>query len=45
MKCAGLATWFAEHGPTMLADEPAPVEGGQAYVSFLPIGTVLGVMP
>ncbi len=44
-KCAGLASWFAEHGPAMLADEPAPVEGGQAYVSFLPIGTVLGIMP
>ncbi len=44
-KCAGLASWFAEHGPAMLADEPAPVEGGQVYVSYLPVGTVLGIMP
>jgi succinate-semialdehyde dehydrogenase len=45
-KCAAAMEWFAEHGPAILADEPAPVEGDdQVYVSFLPIGTVLGVMP
>ncbi|RFU49913.1 NAD-dependent succinate-semialdehyde dehydrogenase [Paraburkholderia sp. DHOC27] len=45
-KCASAVEWFAEHGPAILADEPAPVEGpDQVYVSFLPIGTVLGVMP
>jgi succinate-semialdehyde dehydrogenase len=45
-KCAAAVEWFAEHGPAILADEPAPVEGDdQVYVSFLPIGTVLGVMP
>jgi succinate-semialdehyde dehydrogenase len=44
-KCAAAIEWFAEHGPAILADEPAPVDGDQVYVSFLPIGTVLGVMP
>ena len=44
-KCATTAAWFAEHGPAMLADEPAPVEGDEVYVSYLPIGTVLGIMP
>jgi succinate-semialdehyde dehydrogenase len=45
-KCAAAVEWFAEHGPAILADEPAPVEGeDQVYVSFLPIGTVLAVMP
>ena len=44
-KCAGAIEWFAEHGPAILADEPAAVDGDQVYVSFLPIGTVLGVMP
>lgn len=44
-KCAATIEWFAEHGPAILADEPAPVDGDQVYVSFLPIGTVLGVMP
>lgn len=45
-KCAAAIEWFAEHGPAILADEPAPVDGpDEVYVSFLPIGTVLGVMP
>jgi succinate-semialdehyde dehydrogenase len=45
-KCASTLDWIAEHGPAILADEPAPVEGNdQVYVSYLPIGTVLAVMP
>ncbi|USI73917.1 NAD-dependent succinate-semialdehyde dehydrogenase [Sphingomonas morindae] len=44
-KCASTIEWIAEHGPAILADEPAQVEGDEVYVSFLPIGTVLGVMP
>jgi succinate-semialdehyde dehydrogenase len=45
-KCASTLEWLAEHGPAILADEPAAVDGGDTvYVSFLPIGTVLAVMP
>ncbi|WP_419729479.1 NAD-dependent succinate-semialdehyde dehydrogenase [Lichenicola sp.] len=45
-KCAATAAWFGEHGPAMLADEPVGVEGDdQVHVSYLPIGTVLGIMP
>jgi succinate-semialdehyde dehydrogenase len=45
-KCALALEWFAEHGPAILADEPVAVEGGdRVHVSFLPIGTVLAVMP
>jgi succinate-semialdehyde dehydrogenase len=45
-KCAVALEWFAEHGPGFLADEPVEVEGDdRVYVSFLPIGTVLAVMP
>ena len=44
-KSADLARWYAEHGPAFLADEPAPVAGEEVYVSYLPIGTVLAVMP
>ena len=29
----------------MLADERAPVEEREAYVSYLPTGTILGIMP
>nr|WP_321986185.1 NAD-dependent succinate-semialdehyde dehydrogenase [uncultured Lichenicoccus sp.] len=44
-KCANTARWFSEHGPALIADEPAPVEGEDVHVSYLPIGTVLGIMP
>ena len=45
-KTAATLEWIAEHGPAVLADEPAPTDGGdQAYVSYLAIGTVLAVMP
>ncbi len=45
-KCAATIDWIAEHGPAILADEPAPVEGDdQVHVSFLPIGSILAVMP
>ena len=45
LKCAKTAAYFAEHGARMLADERAPVEEREAYVSYLPTGTILGIMP
>jgi succinate-semialdehyde dehydrogenase len=45
-KCAATIDWIAANGPAILADEPVKVEGGdQVHVSYLPIGTILGVMP
>jgi acyl-CoA reductase-like NAD-dependent aldehyde dehydrogenase len=44
-KCAHEADWYAEHGPKMLADEPAPTGAINAYVSYLPLGPILAVMP
>lgn len=45
-KTAATLDWLAEHGPAILADEPVSVDGDdQVHVSYLPIGTVLGVMP
>lgn len=45
-KCAATIDWIAQNGPAIIADEPAPVESGdKVYVSYLPIGTILGVMP
>ena len=45
-KCADTVAWMAEHGPAFLADEPVETDTeDRAYVSFLPIGTVLAVMP
>src|SRR5205085_1640893 len=44
-KCAHEADWYAEHGPRMLADEPASTGSVEAYVSYLPLGVILAVMP
>ncbi|WP_426007336.1 NAD-dependent succinate-semialdehyde dehydrogenase [Paenarthrobacter sp. NyZ202] len=43
-KCANMLDWYAEHGPAMLKDSPTTI-GPEAYVSYLPTGTVLAVMP
>jgi acyl-CoA reductase-like NAD-dependent aldehyde dehydrogenase len=44
-KCAHEADWYAEHGPKIMADEPAPTGAINAYVSYLPLGPILAVMP
>ena len=45
-KCAATIDWIADNGPAILADEHVAVEGDdQVHVSYLPIGTVLAVMP
>lgn len=43
-KCAVLCDWYAANGAPMLEDEPTLV-GEQAYVSYLPLGPILAVMP
>ena len=42
-KCANLCDWYAENGPAMLEDEKTSIDG--AYISYLPLGPVLAVMP
>ena len=44
-KCAWEADWYAEHGPQMFADASAPTGKVEAYVSYLPLGPILGIMP
>jgi succinate-semialdehyde dehydrogenase len=45
-KCAALCRWYADNLAALLSDEAPDVGGdGHAIVSFLPLGTVLGVMP
>lgn len=44
VKCAAMCEWYAANGEAMLADEPTQI-GAAAYVAWLPLGTVLGVMP
>src|SRR3984957_14403654 len=44
-KCAMEADWYAEHGPQMFADAPAATGKVEAYVSYLPLGPILAIMP
>jgi acyl-CoA reductase-like NAD-dependent aldehyde dehydrogenase len=44
-KCAHEADWYAQYGPKILADEPAPTGTVNAYVSYLPLGPILAIMP
>ena len=44
-KCASNCDWFADHAQEYLADEPADIGGGEAFVTFNPSGVVLAVMP
>jgi acyl-CoA reductase-like NAD-dependent aldehyde dehydrogenase len=44
-KSAATADYYAREGAALLADEPAEVEGADAWVSYEPLGVVLAVMP
>jgi succinate-semialdehyde dehydrogenase/glutarate-semialdehyde dehydrogenase len=44
-KCAFHCDWFADHAEGYLANEPADIGGGEAFVTFNAIGIVLAVMP
>ena len=44
-KCATVCDFYAENGPKFLADEKLASDAGDSYVAYLPLGTVLAVMP
>ena len=44
-KSAVTAEYYADQAATILADEPVPIDGVDAWVSYEPIGLVLAVMP
>lgn len=44
-KCAFHCDWFANHAADCLAEEPADIGGGEAFVTFNPLGVVLAIMP
>ena len=44
-KCARTCEYFAEHGPSFLADERPPGAPPDARVVYEPLGVVLGIMP
>jgi succinate-semialdehyde dehydrogenase/glutarate-semialdehyde dehydrogenase len=44
-KCAKLCEFYAEKAPEFLADEPLESDGQQSFLTYKPLGVVLGVMP
>ncbi len=44
-KCAGVVEYYAKHGPSFLADAAAATEADESWVSYEPVGVVLGIMP
>jgi succinate-semialdehyde dehydrogenase/glutarate-semialdehyde dehydrogenase len=37
--------YYADNGPSLLADEPLPIKNGEAVITKEPIGALLGIMP
>lgn len=44
-KCANACDYFAERGASLLAAEEIPTEAARSFVTFQPLGVILGVMP
>lgn len=44
-KCAWVCEFYAEHAEAYLADEVVETEAHKSFVSFHPLGVILGVMP
>lgn len=44
-KCASVCDFYADNGPAFLSDDVIRSDAGKSYVAYLPLGTVLAVMP
>ncbi len=44
-KCALVCNYYADYGPSFLADEVIESAAGRSFVAHQPLGTVLAVMP
>ncbi len=44
-KCATTCEYFAEHAKFFLHDEPVKTEAQNSFISYEPLGVVLGIMP
>ncbi len=44
-KCAKAAEFYASNGADFLAPEFIPSDAAKSYVQYLPLGTVLGILP
>jgi len=44
-KCALACHYYAEHGPSFVADQTVEDEGHRSFIAYDPLGVVLAVMP
>lgn len=44
-KCAWLCDYYAEHSHAHLRDEVIPTDASRSYVTYEPLGVILGIMP
>jgi succinate-semialdehyde dehydrogenase/glutarate-semialdehyde dehydrogenase len=44
-KCAWVCNYFAENAGRFLAEEPIETDASRSFVTFRPLGVILGVMP
>ena len=44
-KCATCCEYYAAHGATFLADEPAATDATRSWLRYQPLGVVLAIMP
>lgn len=44
-KCGVLCRYYAENAGKFLADEPVQANGKRSYITFEPLGVILGIMP
>lgn len=44
-KCASVCEYYAENGEEFLHDQKIPTEAANSFVTFQPLGVILGIMP
>jgi succinate-semialdehyde dehydrogenase/glutarate-semialdehyde dehydrogenase len=44
-KCAAGCRYYAEHGPSFVADAQVDDDGHRSFISYQPLGVVLAIMP
>lgn len=44
-KCVKVCRYYADHARHFLPDEPVHTEWSQSFVTYLPLGTILAIMP